>query len=142
MAQELEYYELTYLLPPSISEEEATSIAENLKSLLGSYSAEIDSWDSPRKRFLAYHIQREKEAYVGALRFTAGPEQAGEIKEKAKMRKPILRTMLMKWQKEIPRQKPVRPSYTPKPELEVPTDEQALDRRLEEILGDLPHESQ
>ena len=141
MAKEAQYYEISYLVSPLVKEEEAQSVEETMRSLVDSFGAEIDSWDSPRKRPLAYSIQDEKEAYAGAIRFILAPGRAHELGEKIKGEKHIMRTMMLQWKKPAER-KPLMHRPPVQKEEQIPTDEIALDKRLEEILGEVPHESQ
>ncbi len=134
MTQVTKYYEVSYLVGPSVNDVEVTAIDENLRTLLGSFDAVIDSWDSPKRRRLAYPIDKVTEAFFGALRFTAPREHAGKINETLKKTKNILRFMLLKWHKTPPRRMP-RIMTTPAKEEQVPTDEKALDEKLEEIFG-------
>ncbi|MEK7643348.1 MAG: 30S ribosomal protein S6 [Patescibacteria group bacterium] len=141
MTSESKYYELSYWLTSGISEEEASSAHEELRTLLDSHSAIVESWDSPRRRNLAYPIRKEREGYFGAFRFTVASDQVYAIDKKTRDRKSILRSMLLGWQHAPTRQYVPRPQTAHKEE-QVATDVQALDKRLEEILGPTPNESQ
>jgi ribosomal protein S6 len=133
------YYEFSYLLPPTISHEEALSLEESFRSLLGSFEAVLDSWDSPKRRNLAYSIANGREAYLGALRFTATPNAAVELKEKLRENKSLTRFMVLEWKKALPpRRKPIMPRPADQVTTETPvepTDEKVIDEKLDEILG-------
>ena len=138
MAKEIQSYELTYVASPRLSEDQAASLQEDIRVLLGSHDAEIESWDSPKRRRLAYLVHDENEAYLGSLHFTAAPDRAVKIERAIGSQKNILRSLVTKWQKPHLRQR----LFTQKPlrqvEEQVPTDEKALDEKLEEILGNTP----
>lgn len=146
MASDTKYYELSYIAPSSLNEEGATLLDESLRALLASFDATIDSWDSPKQRRLAHSIDKATEAFFGALRFTAPRTEAVKINESMKKAKHIMRFMLLEWRKAQPRRAP-RLAHTVTKEEQLPTDEKALDERLEEIFGetigagDQPNES-
>lgn len=125
-----------------VESESADATHEKIRNLVSSESAEIDSWDTPKPRRLAYPIRKEGEVYAGALRFTAAPSAIPQIQDKLKHEKEILRFLLLGWKKPEER----RPIFKAPPrheEAKVPTDEKALDEKLEEILGkNIEHESQ
>lgn len=136
MIGETKYYELSYLANPQLAPEDAARIDEELRGMLGAYQATLDSWDSPKRKPLSYAIQRETEAHAGALRFTCAREYATAIESTMKKNKNIMRFMLLEWKKTPPRRVP-RIQKTEKPKEEyVPTDEKALDEKLEEIFGE------
>lgn len=134
MPGETKYYELSYLISPSISQDEATAMEEELRVLLGGYETTIDSWDSPKPRRLAYPIKDETEAYMGALRFTMSPKHSLNLTHALDNKKKLLRTFFVEWKKAPPRRYPkiTRPIQK---EEQVPTDEKALDEKLNEIFG-------
>ena len=125
------------MVKPDLSEEDATAIEFSLKTLIQDKGGIIESWDLPKRRRIFYPIQEVREAYLGALRFTLAPEKIGEITEKVKGLKEIMRHFLAKWQKVPPPRTIRRPliTYTPKPEEQKRTEETTIDKKLEEILG-------
>jgi len=136
MNQDTKYYEISYIASPSINtEESAATLDEGLRTLLASHDGVIDSWDGPRQRRLAYSVCKTGDAFFGALRFTAPREQAEKINESIKKTKNLSRFMLLEWRKAQPR-RVVRPAHTITKEEQLPTDEKALDEKLEEIFGE------
>lgn len=142
MAEATKGYEVAYLIRADLPEEAVQTVADGLRSILGSFDAEIDSWDTPRRRILAYPISKEREAYVGAFRFRGITEKIPELAKKLSNEKHLLRTMLLEWKKQPERRVFIKPATVHKEE-RVPTDEVALEAKLEEILGgNASHESQ
>jgi len=142
MAEAVKSYEITYLIAPTVSEDEARTVADSVRSIIGSYDAEVDSWDTPRRRTLAYLIGNDREVYAGAFRFKSVTEKIPELEKKIKNERHILRTLLIKWKKQPERRAYIKPA-TIRQEEQVPTDEKALEAKLKEILGEgAPHESQ
>lgn len=134
MSGETKYYELSYLLSPSLSPDDVLAGEEELRVLLGGYNTTIDSWDSPKPRRLAYPIKDETEAYMGALRFTMSPENSVQLKRALDNKKKLLRTFFVEWRKAPPRRYP-RMTRPVQKEEQVPTDEKALDKKLNELFG-------
>ena len=109
------------------------SVEEEIRVLLGSYDAIVDSWDSPKVRRLSYSINDEMQAYLGALRFTISPEHTESLKKNMANKKKIMRFFLVAWKKAVPRRfMKTRPMTK---EEQVPTDEKALDEKLNELFG-------
>ena len=141
MVDGTKYYEISYLINPTLSQDEALVLEDDIKSLVGRHGAVLESWDSPKRRRLSYLIEDHNEAYLGALRFTAPRVASKEISESLDENKNIIRFMHLGWKKTPPRKK----HFIAKPvrtEEEVQTDQKALDEKLDEILGPTTHESQ
>ena len=134
MQKDAKYYEILYLVTPTASDNEALDAENRVRAILEAHKAEIESWDAPRKARLAYPIHDETESYRGAIRFHVLPEQTKSIREKLKTEKNIMRTSLVEWKKVIERA-PVLPRPIIRKEEPVPTDEKALQEKLDEILG-------
>jgi ribosomal protein S6 len=133
--EKAKYYEISYLLAPTLREEDAVVHEEEIRSLLSMHEANLESWDSPRRRNLAFPIGDQREAYMGAIRFTAHTSKAPEIRESLAKKKNVLRSILVEWQKTpIRRKPPIERKHEPTA-AEMPTDIKALDEKLEEILG-------
>jgi len=133
MDPETKYYELSYLLPATLTAEETAQKEEEIRTFLAKEGASIDSWDSPKLRRLPYLIKKQQEAYAGALRFTILRKATGTVQETLRMKPWIMRLMLLEWKK-LPPRRP-RPQIRKAPdEARVPTDEKALNKKLEEIF--------
>jgi len=132
MISESHYYEISYLLPPSLSQEEAGAVDNSLRQLITDEKSVLESWDYPKRRMLSYEISNVKEAFMGALRLHATTEQILKIGERLKERKDIMRFSLLRWRKN-PLRVPKAHKIIRKEE-QVPIDEKTLDEKLEEIL--------
>jgi ribosomal protein S6 len=132
------YYELSYLLGPARTPEDAATAGDELRDVLANNGGAIDSTDAPMKRRLGYEIGGGIEAYFGAIRFTTSPANVATIEEKIDARKEVIRYMIVKWQRPQLQTMHRTPSatYTPRKEEGVATDVAALDKQLEEILKD------
>ncbi len=129
------YYELSYLVKPELTPEDATRVEEELRALLGERQAVLESWDGPKQRRLSYPIGKATEAYIGALRFVMSKEHVDALRAGVKKNKNLLRFMLLGWRKPSPqRERRAERKERPK-EVYVPTDEKALNEKLEEIFA-------
>lgn len=127
------YYEISYVFSPTLSEEELMRAEEELRVLIDDFKGHLESWDSPKRRFLPYEIKKHTEGYFGALRFTLPVASVNGFKEKIAEKKTILRSMFLEWKKAPARR--MMKMHKPTKEEQVPTDEKALDEKLEEILA-------
>ena len=147
MATESKNYELAYLLSPSVPEEAALTWTGKLTNLITDNKGVIRRVNEPRKKRLAYPVKKANEAYFGYTTFSMAPGNTHAINKMLKADKDILRYLLT--EEEIETRPPLlRPLYTkrvppkPRPILREPElkpeeklDLEALDKKLEEILG-------
>jgi small subunit ribosomal protein S6 len=133
MTTEAKYYEISYLVKPTVSQEEAEGVDTSLRDLLADLGAVLESWDGPKRKRLAYPIEDAQEAFFGALRFNAAKDQISSIEGRLRDRKDLMRFMLLHWKKAPQRTAP-RIRRPIEKEEQVPTDEKALDEKLEEIF--------
>ena len=139
-------YELSYLLPPSLSEEDALMRAGKLSKSIEESGGDIRRTDDPKKRKLAYEIKKHGSAYFGVIVFRMPPDHVKELDKKLKA-EPVLRFLIGE---EVPVARPQilrvipsrpAPTHIPAPRPEGPEkqeeklDLEALDKKLEEILG-------
>jgi small subunit ribosomal protein S6 len=143
MDKESKKYEFAYLLKIAIPEE---ALSEHLQKITGVIESEkgiIFHSEMPRKRRLAYLINKDNQAYFGWIKFTAAPEIVHNIEKKLKLDSAILRFLLVEDTipamviPRMPRMTSQGAPVAPKRE-EEPTerlDLEELDKKLEEILG-------
>lgn len=138
-------YELAYLFTSSITEEEVLTRVGKLIALIEENKGAIRHVEELRKVRLAYPIKKEKVAYFGYTTFTFAPELLASLEKKIKD-KEILRFLLV--EEEIGKRPPAfrivpsRPTLPKQkvipreePKAEEKLDLEALDKKLEEILG-------
>lgn len=141
-------YELAYLLAPSMTEEAALAQAGKLSVMIEAEHAAIRHLETPKKRKLAYAIKKEKTAYFGWTTFAAAPDTIARSSKKIREMPEVLRHMIT--EEQIETRKPFIRSFSPRPMSSMPApkpipreeqkpdeklDLEALDKRLEEILG-------
>lgn len=144
MDSETKNYEISYLLPPSILDEEVLTWSGKLAVLIEEQHGAIRKAEAPRKWQLSYPINKNKTAYFGWTTFTIDPAAIKIIDKKLKTEKNFLRFLIV--EEEIEKLTPIFRLVTPRPSRSRPItpplskpeeklDLEALDRKLEEILG-------
>jgi len=139
-------YELAYLLSSSVPEGEVLTWAGKITHAVTDAKGIVRRIEEPYLRRLGYPIQKETQAYFGWTTFTVAPEKLAEIKKVLKALGKIIRLLILE---ETRKTAPVRPMRlrtiptapvtrpilreTEKPEEKL--DLEALDKKLEEILG-------
>ena len=142
--EKVKNYEIAYLLRPSINEDEVLAYSHKLSSWIEENKGVIKYSETPKKRRLAYPMQKETSAYFGWITFTATASAIKLLAKNIKDDKVFLRHLLVDRTGEDQQFKPFR-FITPRPAEQVftapekPVEEKldlgALDKKLEEILG-------
>lgn len=150
MDDEQKKYEIAYLLSPSLTDEEALTNAGTITSIIEDTKGVTRRVEEPKKRKLAYAIKKNSYAYFGGTTFTMLPEQVIlfnkklssqphilrylVVEEEVEARPPILRTLTHPTSSNVQKSRAPIPQETQK-NLEERLDLEALDKKLEEILG-------
>src|SRR3989344_3866485 len=117
MVKESESYELSYLLKPTIAEDELNTRENELKKIIEEAKGTVESSDFPKKRPLSYSIEKESSAFFGVFRFVIDPQSLKLLREKINEIAVILRYLIVVWEKpEQKTDKIAAPAYTPKQE--------------------------
>lgn len=143
-------YEVVYLLSPSLTDEEALTQAGTITSLLEDAGGITRRVEEPKKRKLAYAIKKNSYAYFGWTTFAMLPEQVIlfnkkllhqphilrylVVEEEVEARPPILRTLMHPTLSNVQKSRASIPQEVQK-NTEERLDLEALDKKLEEILG-------
>ena len=144
-------YELTYLLSSSIPEDGVLAAASEISRTVEQARGIVNRMETPKKRQLAYPIKKETAAYFGWIAFSSAPDGVAGLDKRAKEDKRILRHLIVEEEVEtrVPFVRPIGPrrpavGEKPAPAGEKPAREkapeetldlEALDKKLEEILG-------
>ena len=149
METELKHYEIAYLLHPSIAEEEVLSHAGKITALVEETKGMINHAEAPKKRKLMYLINKERNAYFGWTQFLLLPELVTNLDKKLKLsdKGALMRYLIVEQERTtVPALRTLRKgsgtreqqgdgaSGTPAAQ-EDKLDLEALDKKLEEILG-------
>lgn len=138
-------YEIAFILPSSIAEETVAEHAQKIAAHIEAEGGIISHSDTPRKQRFAYPIRKESHGYFGWVKFTALPDAIATLEKKLKTETSLLRhlivedTIPVQQFGRIPRPSAPPPAAAVPPKREEETDErldlEALDKKLEEILG-------
>ena len=145
MATDAKNYEVAYLMPPSVSEEEVLVRVEKLAKTIEEEGGTVRRAEEPKKRHLSYEIKKEWNAYFGWTSFRAAPMSLNGITKKIKNEN-FLRFLIVEeedvrtfssFQRSIPSRSSLQPAPQPREteKAEEKLDLEALDKKLEEILG-------
>lgn len=142
-------YELAYILSSSIPEGEILVAAGKLSALIEEAKGIVKRVEAPKKRRLAYPIKKESNGYFGWTTFRMAPEGMATLEKKIKGEKNLLRHVIVEEEIETrqPFVRPMTPRRAPTMQKaatiqmsaeeapEEKLDLEALDKKLEEILG-------
>lgn len=129
-------YELTYLIIPDISTEEAKTLSEKIAGFISELNGTVINNINPEKKRLAYPIKKKIDAFLGSIEFSIAPELTKDFKKKIDTETQILRYLITVKLKE--RERPVK-----KPKKEIPIEEKPkkqkvdlenMDQKIDEIL--------
>lgn len=142
MEAEPKNYEIAYLVSPLVPEEDLFGEAGKITGFIQDIKGFIRHIEEPRRRALAYPINKFREAYFGWTQFFAHPAAVADLEKKLKLEPNIIRFLIVKAEERQTEQHIIRQgttgrtakTATPPAESEK-IDLGALDKRLEEILG-------
>ncbi|QQG45332.1 MAG: 30S ribosomal protein S6 [Candidatus Sungiibacteriota bacterium] len=140
-------YELAYLFSSTIPEEDILTWTEKLSTIIGEAKGLVKNVETPKKRLLAYVVKKEKHAYFGWTTLTIAPEFLKTLDKKIRGMDKLLRYLVVEEVKAEVRHQTLRivpprpaakhPRVIPRemPKTDEKLDLEALDKKLEEILG-------
>ena len=150
-------YELTYIISPEITSEEANTLAKEIESFIQNKGAVVLGHSQPVAKTLSYPIKSHASGFMISLEFHAESEIIEEIKEKINKNEKIVRHIIaikkpLKIRKERRAKQPVSPilkkedaierkelqeSDTHKTSIEKEKIElKDIEQKLEELLGE------
>lgn len=88
-------YELTYIVSPEITSEEAETKAKEIESLVQSKEGIILKQTNPSAKTLAYPIKKSASGFMGVLEFQMEEEKLSEIQANMVKDEKIVRQMLV-----------------------------------------------
>lgn len=147
MSQEVKNYEFAYILSPSVEEGGVLPYAEKITGLIEGEGGAIRKSETPKRRQLAYPIKKERQGYFGWVTFNLSSNSLKGLEKKLDTLKEILRYLLTEAEIEKNTSSFFRPmgnmgaGKTPRStpreaeKIDEKLDLEALDKRLEEILG-------
>jgi len=124
-------YELTYLIPSTLAEEEQKRISEEVSSLIQDKGGVLKEGGVPIKRILPQAIGRHGEILSVSINFYINPEKTQEIEKALKEKKEILRSMLVV-KEALSAPKPIRKRIKEEPQKKVELKD--IEDKINEIL--------
>ena len=88
-------YELTYIISPEMTSEEAEAKAKELEQAIQSREGIILKQQNPVAKTLAFQIAKRASGFFGVLEFQMEPEKVLEIKEIVEKEKKIVRHIVL-----------------------------------------------
>lgn len=158
MEKELKLYEVSYLINPALSEEDARNFQQEIKNSLQSFGGLIDSDGGVIKKRLGYPIKKVTECHLAHFKFMLEAGRVAEFKKEFAS-KNVLRCLLVETKRiqqqfvrprRIPLEAQTKPEAANKPppaaqakspqqDTTIPSmpavNIEEIDKRLEEILG-------
>lgn len=89
-------YELTFILPPSLAEDEINAVQENVSTWLTNSQGEITRTSHWGRQRLAYSIQNYKEGYYIFIEFNGEPTGLKELDRRIRLDTTILRHLIVR----------------------------------------------
>ena len=128
-------YELSYLVSPELSEEEAKAITQKIISFIGEQD-KVKNVSPLVKKRLGSPVRDKTIASMGSLNFVANPEKVKEIEKSLRNEPEILRYMILSKKEKKIEQKTIK-KLVIKPKLlkkQKKVELKEIDKKLEEIL--------
>lgn len=88
-------YELIFILPPLLAEDEINTIQETVTTWVTNQGGEITKSSHWGRRRLAYPIQNYKEGYYILLEVSTSPDSITEIERRIKLDDNIIRHLMV-----------------------------------------------
>jgi ribosomal protein S6 len=132
-------YELTYIITPEITSEEAEAFAKEIEAFVQSKEGSVLRQVSPTAKTLSYPIKKHASGFMGVLEFSIEEEKLAEVKEKMDKDAKIVRHMIIikKPVKEY-RARRTRKKEAPALEIEVKKEEPAYTESFNEPKEENP----
>ena len=151
-------YELTYIISPEMTSEEAEGVSKDIESFIQSKEGVILAKTIPVAKALSYQIKKHASGYIGVIEFQLEPELLSEVKTKLEKDVKVSRHMLIikkpvRFRKERRSRKPLVSTVEKKETEEVVAKEEPvstkassekekskvelkdIEQKLDEILG-------
>ncbi len=139
-------YELTYIISPEISSEEAETTAKEIDSGIQAGEGVVVKSEKPQAKTLSYAIKGRASGFVGSIEFQMEPENLGQLQEKLQKDGKIIRHIVIikepvRVRKERRTRTPMQSTSETKPETKTEESSKLkvelkdIEQKLDEILG-------
>jgi small subunit ribosomal protein S6 len=92
----LKDYELVYILPPTVEEEQTTGVVEAVSSFVQSLKGEVQEVKPWGRRKLAFPIQHHREGSYFEMQFKLDPAASSDLERGLRLNESVLRYMLVR----------------------------------------------
>ena len=137
-------YELTYIITPEITSEEAEAKAREIEAIVQNKEGIILGQINPVAKTLSYPVKKHASGFVGVLEFQLEPEKVGEVEKLLSKEEKINRHLLtikkaVKARKEEFKAEKIEEKSAEKTEKPEKTEEKIelkdIEQKIDEILG-------
>ena len=130
-------YDLTYLISPDLSEQEAEDFLKRINLLVQEEGGKIEKSEGFLKKKLKYQIKGKDKAYLVNTKFNLESGKVESLNKRLKEQPRLLRFLILGKQKKAPKTelKKIKPKTKIKKEKKVELDK--INEKLEEILGEI-----
>jgi small subunit ribosomal protein S6 len=132
----LRHYETFYLLHPDLSDEERTSISEQLQQIITKGNGEIVKIDPWPLQKLAYRVQKQTQGYYVVMEYGALVESISEITRRLRLNEGVMKFVTTKLSNKFDAEALAKARHEPAPPVEtveeVSDSIQATEKREEE----------
>lgn len=136
----MKLYELSYLIPSDISEQDLKALEEKIISLIQQEEGRIIETEKPIKKRLGHHIKNKEMAYLITLNFYFNPEKLKVLEKELKALKTILRYLILTKKAakaiKVPRRIKPKPELLTKVEKPKKVELKKIEQKLKELLGE------
>ncbi|MDO8486452.1 MAG: 30S ribosomal protein S6 [Candidatus Staskawiczbacteria bacterium] len=88
-------YQLTYIISPDITSEQAQTESKNIESIVQDKKGVVLKSEKPSAKTLAYPIKKQSSGFFGVLEFQLEPEYISELNENIQKNNRIIRHMIV-----------------------------------------------
>ncbi len=130
-------YELTYIVSPEITSEEAEAKGKEIESLIQSKEGTIVKQTNPTAKTFSYPIGKKASGFLGVVEFNMDSDKLLEVKAIVEKDKKIVRHMLIiKLAAELKKERRTR--VRPTPTFEIEKKEEVVETAQEETTEEKP----
>jgi small subunit ribosomal protein S6 len=134
--KQMKVYELSYVISPEMTSEEATAKGKELELLVSGREGIIVKQLNPIARTLSYQIKKHASGFFGVLEFQMEPEKLPEIEAIVQKDGKIVRHMVIIRKPQRPmKERRTRIKPEPVAEVEKKTDESSFAKASEDEAG-------
>ncbi|MDH4096796.1 MAG: 30S ribosomal protein S6 [Nitrospira sp.] len=102
----MELYESLFIIRPSVSDEETSTLIEKMKSVADKTGAQFIKAENLGKKKLAYEVRRERKGTYAYFYFKAPNNTVGELERAYRLEDNIIKFLTVHHKKELVQRRP------------------------------------